>query len=199
MTGVQTCALPISQIQPNRIVAGDSTPMEVSFVTEAPVAPLEPESKPEPPQLESMIQPPPPDLPPPAFPVPPPPPAKPVVQSKPPPPQPQQQAAPSAPTAPVQSTGPKTVQASQVAYVNPPQPIYPARSRRQGEKGTVMIRVLIDTAGMPAQATVQNSSGFTALDESALSAVKAARFRPYTEGGVPQAVWVLVPINFVLQ
>ena len=32
-----------------------------------------------------------------------------------------------------------------------------------------------------------------------VSAVRAARFRPYAEGGIAQAVWVLVPINFVLQ
>jgi len=43
------------------------------------------------------------------------------------------------------------------------------------------------------------ASGHPALDESALSAVRAARFRPYAEGGIAQAVWVRVPINFVLQ
>jgi protein TonB len=32
-----------------------------------------------------------------------------------------------------------------------------------------------------------------------VSAVRAARFRPYSEAGMPQTVWVLVPINFVLQ
>ena len=101
--------------------------------------------------------------------------------------------------APGPPAAPKTVSASQVAYIDRPNPIYPARSRRAGEKGTVTIRVLIDTSGRPAQVNVQTSSGFPALDESAASAVRAARFRPYSEGGVPQAVWVLVPINFVLQ
>ena len=38
-----------------------------------------------------------------------------------------------------------------------------------------------------------------ALDEAALSAVRGAQFRPYSEGGMPKTVWVLVPINFVLQ
>ena len=111
------------------------------------------------------------------------------------------QPAPSAPvaSAPAINVAPKTVSASQVAYLNPPQPVYPVRSRRAGEKGTTMIRVLIDVSGTPTNVTVQTSSGHPALDESALSAVKAARFRPYSEGGTPQTVWVLVPINFVLQ
>ena len=104
-----------------------------------------------------------------------------------------QAAAPAAPATP------KTVSASQVAYLTPPSPLYPARSRRAGETGTVTVKVLIDPTGRPAQVSVQGSSGHAALDESAVSAVRAARFRPYAEGGIAQAVWVLVPINFVLQ
>ena len=61
------------------------------------------------------------------------------------------------------------------------------------------VSVLIDATGRPAEVSVQGTSGFPALDESAVSAVRAARFKPYAEGGVAQAVRVLVPINFVLQ
>ena len=75
----------------------------------------------------------------------------------------------------------------------------PASSRRAGEKGTVTLKVLIDATGRPAEVTLQASSGFPALDQSAVSAVRAARFRPYAEGGVAQPVWVLIPINFVLK
>ncbi len=61
------------------------------------------------------------------------------------------------------------------------------------------LRVLVDVAGRPAQVSLQGSSGHPALDEAALSAVRAAQFRPYSEAGMTQAVWVLVPINFVLK
>jgi protein TonB len=91
------------------------------------------------------------------------------------------------------------VSASQLGYLVPPNPIYPARSRKSGEEGKVMVRVLVDVAGRPAQVALQASSGHPALDESAVSAVRAAQFRPYAEGGLAQAVWVLVPINFVLR
>lgn len=193
----------LTLIHPDPIVIGDAAPMAVSFITEQQTPPQEqpPEPVPEPPQLESMIQPPPPDMPPPAFPVPPPPPPKPVVKPTPPKPVERATPAPAAPvaSAPAINVAPKTVSASQVGYLNAPQPVYPTRSRRSGETGTVMIRVLIDLSGTPTNVSIQTSSGHQALDESALSAVKAARFRPYAEGGVPQTVWVLVPINFVLQ
>src|SRR5258708_3219346 len=95
--------------------------------------------------------------------------------------------------APAAPSAPRPVPASQVAYLPPPSPIYPARSRRAGEKGTVTVSVLIDATGRPTEVSVQGSSGHPALDESAVSAVRAARFRPYSEGGIPQAVRVLVP------
>ena len=95
--------------------------------------------------------------------------------------------------------GPRTVSAAQLGYILPPNPVYPARARRAGEEGKVMVRVLVDVAGRPSQVSLQASSGHPALDQSALSAVRAAQFRPYSEGGVTQAVWVLVPINFVLR
>ncbi|MDI1342909.1 MAG: energy transducer TonB, partial [Pseudolabrys sp.] len=68
-----------------------------------------------------------------------------------------------------------------------------------GQEGTVMVRVLVDIAGRPAQVSLQASSGHAPLDESALAAVRDARFRPYTEAGQGQAVWVLIPIRFKLQ
>lgn len=200
----------LTLIHPKPLVVGETASMEVRMVPAAMPSPPQPEAPPpedppppEPqPQLESMIQPPPPDLPPPVFPVPVKPPPPPPKPHRPPPAprptevptQPSPQTAPPAPPA-----GPKTVTASQVGYLDPPQPVYPARSRRAGEKGTVLVKVFIDPTGRPAQVALQSSSGHPALDESAMSAVRAARFRPYSEAGLPQAVWVVIPIKFVLQ
>jgi protein TonB len=203
------------QIRPPRLEVGDIASMEVRMVPAEQLTPPRPELQtpppedtppPEPqerpqPQLESMIQPPMPDLPPPVFPVdtPPPKPKPPPPKPKPPPPAVPTTVTPQA-AAPAVPAAPKTVSASQVGYLTPPSPLYPARSRRAGEIGTVTVRVLVDASGRPAEVAVQRSSGFSALDESAVSAVRAARFRPYAEAGMPpQAVWVHVPINFVLQ
>jgi hypothetical protein len=65
--------------------------------------------------------------------------------------------APAAPPAPPQPAAPKTV--SGVEYVRMPQPVYPSISRRMGETGVVMLRVLIGEKGTAEQVTVQKSSG----------------------------------------
>ena len=208
----------LTQVEPVKLIVGDVAPMEVRMVPAEqqaqPDPPLdEPPPLPEvpsPPELATVIDPPPPDLPPPVFPVeaPPPPPPPEPEKPKPPPPKPVQKRPPT-PQAPVDAqpqqaapatpAAPRTVSASQLGYIVPPNPIYPARSRKAGEQGNVMIRVLVDVAGRPAQVSMQTSSGHPELDQSALSAVRAAQFRPYAEGGIAQAVWVLVPINFVLR
>jgi protein TonB len=198
----------LTQVEPVKLIVGDIAPMEVRMVAAEQAAPPDPpldeppplpEVPPPPPELATMVEPPPPDLPPPVFPVEPPPPKP--VQKRPPVPQapveaPPQQSAAAAPAAPA---APKTVTASQLGYLVPPNPIYPARARRAGEQGNAVVRVLVDVTGRPAQVSLQTSSGHPELDQSALSAVRAAQFRPYAEGGLAQAVWVLVPINFVLR
>jgi protein TonB len=206
----------LTQVEPVKLIVGDVAPMEVRMVPAEqqaqPDPPLdEPPPLPDvspPPKLATVVEPPPPDLPPPVFPVEAPPPPPPPEPEKPKPPKPVQKRPPT-PQAPVETqpqqaapaapAAPKTVSASQLGYLVPPNPIYPARSRKAGEQGNVMIRVLVDVTGRPAQVSMQTSSGHPELDQSALSAVRAAQFRPYAEGGIAQAVWVLVPINFVLR
>ncbi len=211
------CGWALTQIDPPKIIVGEAPPMEVRMVAAEPPPepqidiPL-PQDTPPPdlrPELQSMIQPPPPDLPPPVFPVEAPPPLPPKPKPKPqvhkPPPRrhpPERAAQPSVPQQPgppAPPAAPKIVGASQVSFLVRPNPVYPAHARRNNEQGVVMVRVLIDVTGRPTQVSVQTSSGHPALDGSALSAVKAAQFRPYSEGGVPQPVWVNVPIKFVLQ
>jgi periplasmic protein TonB len=219
----------LTQFEPAKLIVGDIAPMEVRMVpAEQPSEPEIENAEPPPPveikqpDLAAIVEPPPPDLPPPEFPIakvdiPPPPdmppPVIPPLEKKPnpkPEPKPVQKRPPApAAAAPIDSqpqqaparaaAAPRTISASQLGYVVAPNPIYPARSRRAGEQGTAMVRVLIDVAGRPAQVSLQTSSGHAALDEAAVSAVRAAQFRPYVEGGVPQPVWVQVPINFVLR
>jgi protein TonB len=83
-----------------------------------------------------------------------------------------------------------------VAYVRAPAPRYPNESRRRREHGTVLLRVLVDPSGRPAQIQVEHSSGFERLDSAARQAVEQAMFRPHEVNGVPQAAQVLIPIEF---
>lgn len=83
-----------------------------------------------------------------------------------------------------------------VAYIEPPQPKYPPESRRSGEEGLVVLRVLINEIGGVARVDVERSSGHSRLDDAACQAVRRARFRPYVENGVPRMALATIPIEF---
>jgi protein TonB len=93
-----------------------------------------------------------------------------------------------------QSVAPPMVES--VEYVRAPAPAYPRESSRRREHGTVVLRVLVDSAGHPAQIQVERSSGFERLDVAAREAVQKALFRPHEVNGVAQAAQVLIPIEF---
>lgn len=114
-------------------------------------------------------------------------------------------APPAAVTSPTQrphradSGMPRTISIAEVRYQRPPAPIYPRRSQRLGESGEVLLKVLISADGRATQVVVVRSSGFDALDQAAIEAMKATIFKPYTENGVAQPVWVQAPIAFHLE
>jgi len=102
--------------------------------------------------------------------------------------------APAAPPPPPATGAPKQV--TNVAYLQPPQPRYPPESRRSGERGVVILRVLIDELGHAARIEIERSSGFARLDDAARAAVQRAVFQPYVENGVPRTVLATIPIEF---
>ena len=91
---------------------------------------------------------------------------------------------------------PKVVQG--VAYLVPPDVVYPDSARQSGDTGTTLVRALININGTVDDAKVQKTSGSTILDRAAVQAVKKARFKPYRENGEAQAVYTLIPIAFSL-
>ncbi len=93
--------------------------------------------------------------------------------------------------------GPRTI-TSGVEYIQAPQPVYPQMSRRMGEQGKVVLRVLVNEKGLPDQVLVQTSSGSSRLDEAGRQAALRALFKPHLEGGRAVAVYVIVPLNFTL-
>lgn len=102
----------------------------------------------------------------------------------------------SAPAAPV-SAAPKTI-TSGVEYIQAPQPVYPPMSKRMGEQGKVILRILVSETGRPDQVQVQTSSGSARLDEAGRQAALRAVFKPHLEDGRAVAVYVIVPLNFQL-
>lgn len=92
-----------------------------------------------------------------------------------------------------------TLPSSAARYLNNPPPTYPRLSRRLGEQGTVVVHARIDVQGRAQDASIGRSSGFPRLDQAALAAVHHWRFAPGTRAGVPEAMWVDIPIPFVLE
>ena len=95
------------------------------------------------------------------------------------------------------STGPKTITTG-MEYILPPQTVYPAMSKRMGEQGKVVLRILVGENGKPDQVQVQTSSGFSRLDEAGRQAGLKVLFKPHLEDGRAVPVYVLLPLNFQL-
>jgi protein TonB len=107
--------------------------------------------------------------------------------------------APPAPVPPPAPPAPKLLPATAVRYVVPPAIEVPMASRRLGESGTVLLRVVVDTAGMPKQVALHKSSGHARLDEQAIGAMRQARFKPQTENGLPIEWIVIAPLQYEIE
>lgn len=78
-------------------------------------------------------------------------------------------------------------------------PIYPNMSKRLGEQGTVVLRVLVKADGSAGEVEVKSSSNYSRLDQAAIDAVKTWRFNPAKIDGKATDEWYQVPIPFKLQ
>lgn len=105
------------------------------------------------------------------------------------------------PVATAAAPAPPSVQlpSSDADYLQNPRPPYPPISRRMNEQGKTTVRVLIGVDGQPQRAEIAKSSGFGRLDDAALATVMRWRFVPGKRGGVAEAMWFNVPINWVLE
>nr|WP_193386538.1 energy transducer TonB [Variovorax sp. CF313] len=129
-------------------------------------------------------------------------PQAPVGTTEPPPPAtpPAPPAPPTPPAPPPAPPAPPAVQmpSSNADYLQNPKATYPAMSKRLGEQGKVIVRVLVGVDGLPKSAEVKKSSGFDRLDEAAVEYIMKCRFVPGKINGVVQAMSYDAPVNYVL-
>jgi periplasmic protein TonB len=125
----------------------------------------------------------------------------PVMASAPPAPAPVAPPAPAAVQAPAAPPPPPRIErpSSDAGYLQNPPPRYPPLSKRMGEQGRVLVRVLIGADGLPQRAELKASSGYERLDNAAIEYLMRCRFTPGQVGGVPQAMWHDAPVNYVLE
>ncbi len=88
---------------------------------------------------------------------------------------------------------------AQPTYGSNPPPRYPDTSRRRAEEGIVELQVMVSASGVAETIAIARSSGFEALDQAALNAVKRWRFIPGTRNGSPIPTTILVPVRFQLK
>lgn len=77
-------------------------------------------------------------------------------------------------------------------------PRYPIAAVNERRAGTVMLRVLVGSDGLPEQVELEASSGSPDLDEAAIAAAREWNFDPAHDGDKAIPSWVLVPVNFSL-
>ena len=206
------------QVPAVREAAAEVAPMMVDLIAPTPQAPpppppvpkVQPKLPPPPPAPVIAAKPPPLPSPVPAFTAPPPPPEPPPARPPEAPPTPPAPPAPPVPPAPPAPTAlpvppalapaaPRQVVLTDSDWVRVPEVEYPLASRRLKEEGTVVVRALIDTRGVPKQVVLQRSSGHARLDQQALRAAMSARVKPRTENGVPFEFWIAMPLAFELE
>ena len=103
------------------------------------------------------------------------------------------------PPQPSRPAEPKLMSAGAIRYRVQPAIEVPLASRRLGESGTVLLRVVVDAQGQPRQISVHRSSGFARLDEQALVAMRAARFQPVTDAGTAIEWLVIAPLQYDIE
>ncbi|OJX03992.1 MAG: hypothetical protein BGO72_12405 [Burkholderiales bacterium 70-64] len=110
---------------------------------------------------------------------------------------------PSAVDAPAHSGGdaapPMTPPLADAAYLRNPAPVYPPGARRRREEGLVLLEVFIRADGSAGEARVKRSSGYPALDQSALEAVQRWNFVPARRGGEAIPYLYELPVRFSLK
>ncbi len=83
-------------------------------------------------------------------------------------------------------------------YANRP-PEYPPLARKRNQQGKVVVRAHIDVTGSVVRVEVFKSSGFSALDEGAMKAIRKWKFEPSRSGGTPVPGTVMVPVDYRLK
>jgi protein TonB len=76
---------------------------------------------------------------------------------------------------------------------------YPSFSKRSGEQGAVVVRLIIDESGNVEDVALLQSSTFPRLDRAATEIGKRYRFKPFLVNGSPQRISTNLLIKFNLK
>jgi len=100
---------------------------------------------------------------------------------------------------PIRASTATPVREATPLYRRNPVPEYPLIGRKRGYQGTVTLEVLVSREGRVEDMRLSTSSGYSVLDQAALTSVKTWFFDPGTRGGEKVDMWVKVPVRFQLE
>jgi periplasmic protein TonB len=78
------------------------------------------------------------------------------------------------------------------------EPSYPARARKQGICGRVVLRFLVEPNGQVSRPSILEANPEGYFEQSALEAIRHWRFKPGIYRGKAVATWVVLPVQFKL-
>ncbi|MEQ8152747.1 MAG: energy transducer TonB, partial [Smithellaceae bacterium] len=84
-------------------------------------------------------------------------------------------------------------------YRSNPRPPYPYQARSRGHEGLVILTAEVREDGRVNSIRLKRSSGYSSLDQSALSTVRSWLFEPAKRLGMAVASVVEIPVRFSLQ
>lgn len=76
---------------------------------------------------------------------------------------------------------------------------YPSFSKRSGEQGTVVVRLIIAENGEVEDVAILQSSSFPRLDRAATDISRRYRFKPFLVNGSPQRISTNLLIKYILK
>lgn len=91
------------------------------------------------------------------------------------------------------------LQESEPEYLQNPAPVYPRVAKMRGWEGLVLLDVLVNAAGDPAQVLIREGSGHKVLDDAAVRAVRKWKFRAASLGRHSFDSWIEIPVRFILE
>jgi TonB family protein len=77
------------------------------------------------------------------------------------------------------------------------EPVYPRDALAKGAEGKMWLKILVDTAGHPAQVEVLKSEN-EYFDQASITAARQWLFTPALKNNKPVAVWITLPFKFKL-
>ena len=86
-----------------------------------------------------------------------------------------------------------------VAYQPDADAYYPSFSKRSGEQGEVVVRLIIDESGIVEDVAILRSSSFPRLDRAASEIGRRYRFKPFLVNGAPARISTNLLIKFNLK